>query len=227
MLKPKKRYTKKELKQDKFVLATLKAKDFLEKNSKLIFRSVIAVLVIVIVAIFWTRSKEAANFEAAIMLAQTQMALVNGPKDAVKDSLDFLIDNYDGTESAGQASFILGRIYWEDNDFENAKIYLKRYIDDYLDNTVISQTTLSSYADCLVVEKNYSEAAKYYEKAAKINADYSGTASFLYSAAAAYKDAGDFKKAEKLLNKLLNDFERTSLKSQAEVLLELVKLQKS
>jgi predicted negative regulator of RcsB-dependent stress response len=227
MLKPKKKYSKKELKQDKFVLATLKTKDFLEKNSKLIFRSIIAFLLIVIVTIFWIRSKEAANMEAAVMLAQIQMAQASAQKNVVKDSLTFLINNYDGTASAGQASYMLGRLYWEEDDTENAKIYLKKYIDDYLDDTIISQTALSSYADCLMIDKNYREAAKYYEKAAKMNSDFPETASFLYSAAAAYKEAGELDKAEKLLNKLLNDYAGTSLKSQAELLLEFVKLQKS
>lgn len=227
MLKPKKKFTKKELKQDKFVLITLQTKDFLEKNSRTVLLAVIGVLVLIVAFNFWRQSRATANLEASNMLVRAQDVFYRGQKDAAKDSLKLLIERYDGTASAGHATFLLGKIYWEDDDYDSAKIYLKKFIDDYLDDTIISQSALASYADCLLIEKNYEDAAKYYEKAAKIDPKFPETASYLYSAASAYKEAGEYKKAEKLIDKLLADFKLTPQKNKAELLLEVIKMEQS
>jgi len=45
MLKPKKKITKRELKQDKFVIFTLKAKDYIEENARKLLRIGIGILI--------------------------------------------------------------------------------------------------------------------------------------------------------------------------------------
>jgi tetratricopeptide (TPR) repeat protein len=227
MLKPRKKLTKRELKQDKFVLATLKTKDFLEKNSKFVTRSILALVILIVVVTLFIRSKETANLEAAAMLGQTQLLLSQGQRSSAIDSLKLLIEMYDGTRSSGKAAYILGKLYWEDNEFENAKKYLQKFIDSYLDKTVISQSGLALYADCLLNEGNIYEAAKYYEKAAKINKDLPETPALLFSAAESYREAGDFNRAKNLANEIINKHQKSPIKSRAEVLLESIDYEKS
>ncbi|KYK22050.1 hypothetical protein AYK24_02670 [Thermoplasmatales archaeon SG8-52-4] len=227
MLKPRKKLTKRELKQDKFVLATLKAKDFLEENSKIVTRSILALVLLIVVVTFFIRSKQTANLEAATMLGQTQLILSQGQRSSAIDSLKLLIETYDGTQSSGKAAYILGKLYWEDNNFETAKAYLEKFIDSYSDKTVISQSALALYADCLMNEGNISEAAKFYEKAAKINKQLPETPSLLFSAAECYKEAGNLKKAENLVNEIINKYEKSPVKSRAEILLEIIEYEKS
>ena len=227
MQHPRKKITRKELKQDKFIIATLKAKDFLEKNSKLVIRSIFGLVIIIVLVTFFVRSKQTANVNAASMLSRAQFMLGGPQQEATADSLKVIVDRYDGTIAAGKATYLLAKIYWEANDFENAKIYFKKFIDDYLDETVVSQSALAGYADCLIKEENYGEAAEYYERAAEVDAKYPETPEFLFSAATAYKDAGKIDKAEKLAERLVADYNNPQIKNKAEVLLEDLKYAKS
>ena len=227
MQHPRKKMTRRELKQDKFIIATFKAKEFLEKNSKLVIRSIVGLVIIIVIIIFYVRSKKAANINAATMLGTVQLILNSGHQQAALDSLNLIVERYDGTSAAGKATFLLAKTYWENNDFENAKINFKKYIDEYLNKTLISQSALAGYADCLIKENNYDKAAEYYERAAKINPDYPESASFLFSAATAYKDAGKFNKAEDLAERIISDSKDIQIKNQAEILLENLKYAKS
>lgn len=227
MQHPRKKITRKELKQDKFIIATLKTKEFLEKNSKLVVRSILGLAILIVVIFFFVRSKQAASANAASMFSRVQFMLGGPQQDAALDSLKMIVDRYDGTVAAGKATYLLAKIYWEENDFENARVYFKKYIDDYFDETVVSQSALAGYADCLIREENYLDAAEYYERAAGMDSEYPETPEFLFSAAAAYKDAGKIEKAERLVERLLADFNNPQIKNKAEVLLEDLKYAKS
>lgn len=227
MQHPRKKMTRRELKQDKFITATIRAKDFLEKNSKLVIRAILGIIIIAVVVVFFVRSKHEANLNAATMLSRAQSLLNSDKQQVAQDTLNLLIDRYDGTSAAGRATFLLAKIYWEKNDFENAKIYFQKYIDEYMDNTVVSQSALAGYADCLIHENMYDEAAKYYEKASKVNHDFPETPSFLLSAATAYKEAGKFDKAEELAQKIIDDYTDVQIKNKAEILLQNLKYAKS
>lgn len=224
MQHPHRKMTRRELKQDKFILATLKAKDYVEKNAKLIIRGLLLFVVVIVIVVFFVRSKKQASLEAATMLGQVQMMMNSGNQQAAADSLQLIVDRYDGTAAAGKATFLLAKLYWERNDFTNAKGYFERYIDDYLDKTVVSQAALAGYADCLFQDEDYEGAAKYYERAARLNDDFPETPRFLFSAAAAYKEAGQFKKAEELAQRLIKDYNDIQVKNRAEILLEDLKL---
>jgi len=223
MQHPRKKITRKELKEDKFIIATIKAKEYLDKNSKLIIRGIIGLIIVAVIVIFFVRSKKEANAKAATMLGQAQLMLSSAKQTAVLDSLNLIVDRYDGTIAAGKATFLLGKLNWEKNDFENAKKYFKEFIDDYSDETIVTQAALAGYADCLMQEKNYHESAQYYERAAKINPDYPESPGYFFSAAAAYKEAGEYGKAEELAEKIVNDYQNVQIKNKAEILLESLK----
>ena len=227
MQHPRKKMTRRELKEDKFIIATMKAKDYLEKNSKLIIRGIIGLIIVAVIVVFFVRSKHEASANAATMLGQVQLKLNAGQQASVMDSLILITERYDGTVAAGKATFLLGKLKWENNDFENAKQYFKEYIDDYSDETVVTQSALAGYADCLVQEENYQQAAEYYERAGKVNPDLPESPEFFFSAAAAYKEAGEFDKAEELAEKIVNDYQNVQIKNKAEILLESLKYARS
>jgi tetratricopeptide (TPR) repeat protein len=224
MLKPKKKLTKRELKQDKFVTFTLKAKDFLEENSKLLIRAGIGLLILIILASFYYRSKRSANIEANSLLGEAQLASQLGDLDREETVLTRLVEDFDGVKSSGQGCFLLAKLYWEREDFENAKKYFKKYIDDYADDNLLFSGALAGYADCLNHEGLKSEAADYYERAARVDRSLPSTASYLFSAALAYYEVEDFDKAKKIAEDLINNYETSGYKNKAEILLSKIKL---
>ncbi|NOX38582.1 MAG: tetratricopeptide repeat protein [Calditrichaeota bacterium] len=219
MLNPKKKLSKKELKEDKFVLAVLRAREVLEEHSRTILYGILGVLVIFLLASFYSQSKKKAQEEASVLLSEAQVALGQGDENAAIAKLNDLSDRYEGTPSAGYATFLLGKLYWQKNDTLKAKTYFKRYIDNYADDKFLTQAALAGYADCLILEKNYAEAARYYERAAKVNPEFPEAPGYLYSAAMAYMDAGELEKARKVLDHLMEKYEDSPYKSKAEMLL--------
>jgi tetratricopeptide (TPR) repeat protein len=220
MLKAKRKYTKQELKQDKFILATVQAKTFVEEHSTKILYAVLAVIAVALLIWFYIDSKKSASQEAEAMLSKAQNEFHLGQKEAAITSFSELADRYPGTPAAGKAVFFLARIYLDDDNIEQAKKYYKLYIDDYADKNVMAQGACAGYADCLAYEKNYREAAEYYEKAAQIYPDFPQADTYLYSAASAYKEAGEVDKAKKLSQELIDESENQNIKNRAEVLLE-------
>ncbi len=224
MLKPKKKVkiTKKELKQDKFVIFTLKAKDYIETHTKLITQVSVGILVLIVLITLYVRSKHNANIQANALLGEAQIAQTTGNMQRAEEVLKQLVDEYDGTRAAGDGCFMLAKLYWERNDTTNAKTYFKKYFDDYADDDLLTAAAMAGYADCLMWEKNPAEAAKYYEKAARVSKDNPLTPSYLYSAASAYYDAGNFRKARELAQELVDNYKNSQYKLQAEIIIRMV-----
>ncbi len=220
MLKAKKRLKKKELKQDKFVMATIEAKAFVEENASKILYAVLGILVIAILAYFYVQSKATAEQTALALLSRAEIELQNNQNENAISIYQEIIDQYDGTNAAGIATYTLAKLYREDNDPVMAKTYFKKYIDDYSGKNILMQAALAGYADCLFAEKNYEDAAKYYERAASIEPEFPMAAEYLYSAAHAYKEAGNTSKAKALAQKVIDENKNPALKNNAEILLK-------
>ncbi len=224
MLKAKKKYSKKELKQDKFILTTLEAKSYIEEHAKPITYAVIGVLALIIIIVLYINSQESAEMDAANMMSTAQQALQSGQKENGISILSQIVEQYEGTSSAQQATFLLGKLYWENGEIASAKRYFKIYIDEYSANNFMGQAAMAGYADCLSRNGNYQEAAEYYERAANAYPSFPRTVAYLYSAAQAYQEAGNPEKAKSLAQKIINDYDDLQFKNKAEVLLNSLNL---
>jgi tetratricopeptide (TPR) repeat protein len=219
MLKAKKGFTKKELKQDEFITFVVKTKMFLEENANKILMGVLTVLAIVLLGYFWHQSKENAEITAASLVTQAQYDLQNNQKDRAIATLTQVMDEYEGTNSAAIAALQLAKLYWSENNLASAKTFFQKFIDEYEQENFLLQAGYAGLADCYFAEKNYTEAAKYYEKAAKIDRNFPLSANYLYSAAAAYKEAGNTQKAKTLAKQVIDMSKNNmQLKSRAEIL---------
>lgn len=218
MLKAKKKLSKKELKQDQFVLATLQAKSFVETHSRTITYALVGVLALLVLGYFYFQSKANAETAASTLLTKAQLELQTGQRENAVNIYQEIIDQYDGTDAAAQANFHLGRMYWEDNNLTLAKQYFQAYLDEASDDNILTQAALAGLADCYFAEKNFSEAAKLYERAARIEPDFPQADAYLYSAAQAYREAGNTAKARALAQKLIDESDDPQIKNRAEIL---------
>jgi TolA-binding protein len=224
MLKPYRRITKKELKQDKFLTYTIKSKEFIEKNSRTLMYGGVAILVVILLTSFYMNSKRQANFEAVELLGKAQFTIMKGDLTNGEAELKTLVENYDGVTAAGQGCFLLAKFYWRQDDLANAKIYFKKYIDNYSDDDLLTSAAYAGYADCLVSENNLAEAAKNYEKAARVDKDLPQAPDFLYSAAKVYVDINDLEKGKELATDIVENYPTSEFKQKAEILLGIIKL---
>jgi outer membrane protein assembly factor BamD (BamD/ComL family) len=224
MLKAKKKYSKQELKQDEFILGLMKVKSFFEDNARNIAYIAAGIVAVFVLIMFYVNSKKEAERDAASLLSTAQEQIRNGQRDNAIATFNEIVNQYDGTPAAGNATFYLGRLYWEDSDFVQARHYFEIYIDNYAGKNIMTQAVYAGYADCLVNEKDHLEAARYYEKAAITDTNFPLTVAYFYSAAQAYRDGGDYTKAKSLAQKVIDDYTDPTFKSRAEVLLESLSL---
>ncbi len=152
-------------------------------------------------------------------MTKAQLETQNGQRENAIPIYQEIIDQYDGTDGAAKANFLLGKIYWEDENLTLARQYFQAYLDEASDENVMTQAALAGLADCYFAEKNYAEAAKLYERAAKIAPEFPPAAGYLYSAAQAYKAAGNSAKAKALAKKLIEENDDPQIKNRAEILL--------
>ena len=214
MLKPKKKITKKELKEDKFVKFTLQAKTFLDENYKQAFYMVAGIFAIVLLIIiyFYAHNANVAEAQAQLGIAQVEYSNLNYDKAIAR--LEGLIESYSSTNEAEQGMFLLANIFYQRERYEESKNYFEQFVDSYSGSDILLASGVAGLAACYEKENMYLEAAEKYSKAASTAPDFVEADNYLYLAGICFNKAGDTLKAiekfeylveNNLTNKRLND----------------------
>ncbi len=219
MLKPKKKLTRKKIKEDKLLTSVNKALDFFNKNSKIISMILFGLVVFVLLGYFIMKGKKEANIAASgrLIFAIDKYNAVRYD-DAIVVLLN-IIQQFEGTENAGIACYYLANSYYYKENIAEAKKYFTIYLEDYSDNQMFESTALAGIASCYAQEGDKSMAAEFYEKAAKKNPDMFAAADYLFSAAQNFISIDQKEPAKKLLQKIVSDYERSSKATEAKILL--------
>lgn len=227
MLKAKKKISKKELKEDQFVLFTMQAQDFLQKYVKEIAMGVAAVIAVIFLGYWMISSSAASESTAATLLSRAQQQLATGQKDVALNAMASVLTDYSGSEAAEKACFYLAEQHLADGNLEEAKAYLTTFISDYSSANVMTQAAYANLANVLMQEKDFAGAASNFEKAANMDKDFPRSPAYVYAAAVAWKDADNNEKAAALAQSLIDGYKDThndfQLKERADVLLNMVK----
>ena len=144
MLRPQKRITRRQLKEDKLVTFYFKAIDFVKEHQNKLLGAVVALLVIILLMTWSSNLATSKETKAASSLARAEIKMNEGQFMAAMDSLKILTDLYSGTKSAGAGTFYLANLHFYNEDFESAKTYYEKYLDDYQDDESFS-SSFSTY----------------------------------------------------------------------------------
>ena len=195
MLKPKKKITKKDLKEDKFVKFTLQAKSYLDENSKQVFYMVSGILIVVILIIVFVYAHNENVEEARGQLGIAQVEYSNLNYDRAVKRLEKLIENYSGTDEADQGMFLLANVLYQKEKYDEAKAYFEQFVDSYSGSKILLASGIAGLAACYEQEENFLEAAETYSKAASTAPDFVEADNYLYLAGICFNKAGDIDKA--------------------------------
>ncbi|MGD9899534.1 MAG: tetratricopeptide repeat protein [Calditrichaceae bacterium] len=206
MLKPRKKLTKKEIKQDKFVKLALEAKSFVDENYKQVVGTTLAVFGLFVIIMIYVYVHNQNVEEATTLLGKAQLEFQALNYDLSKDYLNQLTSDYSGTDAADQGRFLLANIYFEENNITYAKKMYKEFIDSYSKSSILLASGYAGYASCLEREKNYDEAASFYIKAQKKSPEFIEAASYLFLAGKCYTSAGKIDKAKEVFEKITMDY---------------------
>ncbi|RMF65549.1 MAG: tetratricopeptide repeat protein [Calditrichaeota bacterium] len=219
---PRKRLTKRQIKQDKFVTYYFKAQDYIVRNTRTILSGA-AAIVVLLVAIFIYSSKQAEKEkEAVVQLTKARIEYFAGKYDAAIPLLNNVVESYGGTRSAKEGLFYLANAYFFTQKYDEARQAFEKFLDES-DDDILNASAMAGIAACLEETGKYLEAAKAYEQAARKYSEGFQAPQNLLNAARCYVHVGEKESARQLLNEIVEDYADSNAKTDAEVLLaELV-----
>ena len=127
MLKPKRKITRDQIKNDSFVETIFDIRSYVMDNSKLLSRIGGVFVVLLILVIFLGQSSKNNKQEAGFLLTQSNIYLDNGDSQNAKIILQELVDEYGNTESGRLGGYHLAQLYMKNNDKESALSLLLNY----------------------------------------------------------------------------------------------------
>jgi len=221
LLAKKKKLSKREIKEDKLVTTMYKAQEFYEEYKNYIIYGAGAIVVLVIAIMMYTTKLEEDNVAANQALAQAiplyeagnYQDAINGQPGTLFIGLKQIVDKYSGSANGEYAKIYLANSYYFIGEFKAA---LKVYEDFNGDDPILSASAIAGSANCYEELKNYSTAAKYYEKAATISEHNNQNAYYLLRSGINYISAGDKTSAKDIFEKLKNEYDGTPASREAD-----------
>ena len=221
MLQPKRKITKKEMKEDALITTYVRATTFYEENKKNINIGVTTLIVIVAALFIYTKTRNADNEKATTELAkvysyydnaQYQIA-IDGVRERNIPGLTSIVDNYGSTHAGNMAKLYLADCYFNLRKFNDA---LKEYEDFSPDGELLTVTRYAGMGSCYEAMGKYKDAATNFEKAAsKYSSDVSAAENF-NAAARNYAAAGEKEQALELYRKIKRSYPTTSFAREAD-----------
>lgn len=196
MLKKQKELAKRVKKQDDLITTYETALSWYETNKKLLTNIGIAIAVLIAGGWFYYNNNRTNNEKAANEFAkvygyydngQYQLAINGVPEKNIRGLLA-VVNDYGSTHYGNMARFYLANSYFNSGDYDKA---LEAFEDADLDASILETSRIAGIAACYEVKQNYSDAATYFEKAGKSNANDPNAAEYLANAARNYAKAGN------------------------------------
>jgi tetratricopeptide (TPR) repeat protein len=211
MLSPKKKISKRELKEDALVTTYVKVTGFYERNKKNISIAVTVVAVLIIASVIFVKNRADNNERASAQLGQVFPLYDNGQYQQAIDGvpennipgLKTIVDNYGGLRAGNYARFYLANAYYHLGTFDKA---LDQFEDFSPSDDVLAVSRLSGIASCYEAMGKYKDAAEHFEEAGTKYAEDVNAAENLANAARNYGLAGDKETAIDLYKKLKQNY---------------------
>jgi len=209
-MSPAKRFTKKEIREDKLVTSAFRTSEYIQKNPKpfIIGGTVFAVVFAAILLYMWNSDK--VENDATTLLARGRLAIEAGQPDQMVSDLEDLVNNYSGTEQAGIGALMLGDYFYAQKEYEKAIQYYGQIPEKYTADSIRLASAESGIAICNEYLGNREEAAKHFMKAAAAFTNYNWAPDYMQRAIENYLAAGDTTSAVDAINELFKKYETTS-----------------
>ena len=211
MLKPKKKISKKEIKEDRLVTTYFEATTWYETNKKIVNGVLVGVVILAIVVVAYMNNVNSNNQKANTELGKVMSYYDQGKFDVAISGnlqenirgLQSIVDDYGSTKAGELSKFYLANAYFSQNDYDKA---LKYFLDVSVKDDMITASAIAGAAACYEVKNDYEKAASAYEKAAFKSTKDVNAAENMFHAARNYLSAGKKEKAAELFKKVKKEF---------------------
>ena len=218
MLKPRKRLTKKKLKEDKLVTFYFKATAWVEANSKYLTAGAVAVVLLFVAIYAYSNSLKSAERAASVELARAMRAYENSDYQNALTLLTNLVENYGNTPSGKLGYFYLANSFYQTGDYQNARKYYEKFASSFDGDPHILSSAMGGVAACYEQEQQYLEAAQQYLKVVKKYPKSIFAPQYLLRAARCYTLAEQPEKAKELYDRIIQEYPDSREKDEAVML---------
>ncbi len=215
MLRPKKKISKREMKEDALVSTYIQVRTFYEEHKRTISIALTAFVALVIAAVVYVNNQKASSEKATTELGkviplyeggQYQKAIDGVPEQNIA-GLKSLVSNYGGTHSGDLGRFLLANCYYQLQKYNEA---LKQFQDFSPSDPLFNASRLAGVAQCYEALGKYAEAADNFEKAGTKYPQLANAAEYLSDAARNYAIAGQKERAVELYRRVKKNYPTTS-----------------
>ena len=221
MLRPKKKLSKRELKQDALVSTYVKATSFYETNKRAISIGITALVIAVFAVVLYLKNRADSNEKAMTQLGsvyqfydagQYQIAIDGIPERNIQ-GLKSIVENFGNSRGGDLARFYLANAYFNTGNSAEA---LKAYEDCSPTDELLEVSRLAGIAACYEAQGNHEKAAQYFERAGTKNSKDITNAENLSNAARNYGQAGEKGKAIELYKRIKKSYPTTTFAREAD-----------
>ncbi len=220
MARTRRRISRREMKQDRFILWLFETSNEIDKYKWPLIIGAAVVIVCIAGGYYWTNSQADNLVEAGKVFAPGQTAMQDNRYEDAIPIFERLLDEYGGTALALEATIELANACFNTGDYEKARTNYRAYLDDYGDEDALFQVTArSGLAACDEEEEKYEDAARQYLDLAEEDPDSYLAAGFLLDAARCYKAADKKEEARALYDRVVESYESTPYARDAQIAL--------
>lgn len=218
MLKPRKRLTKKQIKEDKFVTFYFKAQNFISQNSRYFTWGLVGIPVVIFASFILSNIQQEKEQSANIELSKARIDYFAENYESAISTLNNLAENYGGTKSGKKGLYYLANAHFMSQNFDEAEQYFRQFLDQSSDLDLMV-SALAGIAACQEEKGYFSIAAETYKEAAEKYEDGFMAPQNLYDSARCFSLSGKTQEATGMLSKLIEKYANSQIKNEAEIFL--------
>ena len=203
MLKPKPKFTKKEMKKDPLLETINTGFEKYNKHKSMIFRAGIGIIALIVIIVFLSTRQGSQEKPADILLGNALVSMDTGDIENAQFQFELLTDEHGSTRSGKTSNYYLGSIHFDKGDYDNAKTYLERFINSASENILLSSGHFM-LSNIYRRESNQDKEEEHLELAVKFSSIPHNRHSLELALAELYVDKGTEEMAMEIVQKILN-----------------------
>ena len=200
-----KRITKKQLKQDKFVQTTFELTDWIRENQRAVTFAALAVLLVVVLGYAYSGYRHKKEEGAETALYRAMQAYRSGNYALAASDLEKLLSEHGGSSIEDEVLYYLANAYYQIEDYDRATVTLDRFKKDFGRGSKVSHEAMITFASVKEQQGNLVEAAQVFIEAASLSRFPYQEKSDRMDAARLFTDAGKYREAIEQYDVLIDD----------------------
>ncbi len=207
-----------ELEHDAFVEGALKGAEFVNRNKLPLTIALVVLLALAFAGAYFVRNHQLNESRAQVLMNRGVMLYGEGEFDAASTWFERVTSEYAGTSAGEEAAYYTAALALRKGELEQARTAFEAFIAKGSANGFLLAAAHGGVAATFEREGNWKSAAEAWQKAANTRSEQNfNQAQQLFNAALCWEKAGEAAKAKSLVDRLLEEYPTSSLKSRAEV----------